>query len=81
MSWDVVIFSSKQKIVSLENLNEELLVPIDLNTILEEYFDNVIIDDSHREIKGDDYSIDYYVSESRLVICCLVSTVKKRFSN
>lgn len=62
MSWDVVIFSSKQKIISLENLEEEMLVPIDFSSILEKYFDNVLIDGSHREIKNDNYVIDYYVS-------------------
>jgi hypothetical protein len=61
MSWDVVIFSSKQKIASLEDLEKELLVPIDFNSILESHFDNIIIDGDYREIKGQDYSIDYYV--------------------
>ena len=63
MSWDVVIFSSKQKIVSLEELEEDLLIPIDFNSILEEHFKNIIIHGDHREIKGDNYSIDYYVSD------------------
>jgi len=60
MSWDIVIFSSKQKITSIEEINEELFVPTDFNKILETHFDNTIVDENHREIKGDDYSIDYF---------------------
>jgi hypothetical protein len=61
MSWDIVIFSSKQKINSIEEINEELFLPIDFNAILEKHFDNIIVDDNHREIKGDTYSINYFV--------------------
>jgi len=61
MSWDVVIFSSKQKITSIQEIDEELFLPIDFNAILEKNFDNIIIDDNHREIKGDNYSINYFV--------------------
>jgi len=60
MSWDIVIFSSKQTINSIEEINEELFVPIDFNKILETHFDNIVVDENHREIKGDDYSIDYF---------------------
>lgn len=63
MSWDVVIFSSNQKIISLEDLEEEMLLPIDFNSLLEDSFENVIVDGDHREIKDDDYSINYYVSD------------------
>lgn len=61
MSWDIVIFSSKQKINSIEEINEELFVPIDFNAILEKHFDNIIVDENHREIKGENYSINYFV--------------------
>lgn len=60
MSWDVVVFSSKQKIKFIEEINEELLVPIDFAGILEKHFDNIIVSENHREIKGVDYSIDYF---------------------
>lgn len=60
MSWDIVIFSSKQKINSIEEINDDLFVPIDFNKILETHFDNIIVDGNHREIKGSDYSIDYF---------------------
>jgi hypothetical protein len=65
MSWDVAIFSSKQKITSVEEINEDLFVPIDFNSILERHFDNIIIDENHRKIKGTNYSIEYFAhSES-----------------
>src|SRR5688572_14165501 len=62
MSWDIVIFSSKQKINSIEEIDEELFVPTDFNTILEKHFDNVVVDGDHREIKGENYAINYFVS-------------------
>ena len=62
MSWDIVIFSSRQKITAIEQIEEDLFEPIDFNAILEKYFDNIIADGDHREIKGDNYSINYFVS-------------------
>ncbi|MCU0322557.1 MAG: hypothetical protein MUE72_09085, partial [Chitinophagaceae bacterium] len=61
MSWDIVIFSSKQKIDSIEEINEELFEPIDFNSVLEKHFDNITVDENHRKIKGDNYSINYFV--------------------
>lgn len=61
MSWDVVIFSSKQKINSIEEIDEEQFLPIDFNAILEKHFDNILVDENHREIKGNNYSINYFV--------------------
>jgi len=61
MSWDIVIFSSKQKINSIEEIDEELFQPIDFNAVLEKHFENIIVDGNHREIKGDNYSINYFV--------------------
>lgn len=66
MSWDIVIFSSKQKINSIEEINEELFEPIDFNAVLEKHFDNIIVDENHREIKGENYSINYFV-DNKLV--------------
>jgi len=60
MSWDVVIFSSKQKINSVEEIDEELFLPIDFNVILEKHFDNIIVDGNYREIRGDSFSINYF---------------------
>ena len=61
MSWDIVIFSSKQKINAVEEVDEELLVAIDFNIILEKHFTNIIASENHREIKGEGYAINYFL--------------------
>ena len=61
MSWDVIIFSSKQKINSIEEIDDEMFVPIDFNAVLEKHFDNIKVDKNHREINGGNYSINYFV--------------------
>ncbi|WP_293306137.1 hypothetical protein [Pedobacter sp. UBA5917] len=63
MSWDIVIFSSKQKINAVEEVEEELLVEIDFNAILEKHFNNITADKNQREIKGDNYAIVYYADQ------------------
>lgn len=63
MSWDIVVFSSKQKITSPAEVDEELLVPIDFGTLLEENFENILADGEHREVKRIDYSIDYCIDD------------------
>ncbi|MFF5384370.1 hypothetical protein [Pedobacter suwonensis] len=60
MSWDIVIFSSKQKIRAVEEVDEELLVAIDFDIILEKQFINIIANENQREIKGEGYVIDYF---------------------
>jgi hypothetical protein len=39
MSWDIVLFSSEQNLVSLENLKEDLLKPIDFDKVLKSKID------------------------------------------
>lgn len=63
MSWDIVIFSSKQKINAVEEVDEELLVEIDFNAILEKHFNNITADKNKREIKGNNYAIVYYADQ------------------
>lgn len=60
MSWDIVIFSSRQKINSIEEIEEEQFLPIDFNSVLEKHFDNIIVSENHREIKGNNFSIGYF---------------------
>lgn len=59
MSWDIVIFSSKQKINAVEAIDEDLLVEIDFNAILKKHFNNITADQNQREIKSDNYTIVY----------------------
>lgn len=61
MSWDIVLFNSKQKIESVAELDENQLEPTDFSGILENSFDRIKKDDNHREIIGTDFTIDFYV--------------------
>ncbi|MBI0400579.1 hypothetical protein [Cyclobacterium marinum] len=63
MSWDIVLFNSKETISSIEELNEDKLVPTDFTEILENSFDYIVEDNNHREIKGKDYSIDFFTDD------------------
>ena len=63
MSWDIVLFSSKQKLVSLENLEEDLLKPIDFDKVLKSKFENIKKSENHNEIIGKDFSIDFFDDE------------------
>jgi hypothetical protein len=60
MSWDIVLFNSKQKINSVADLDENQLEPTDFSGILESAFDQIKSDDNHREIIGTDFTIDFY---------------------
>lgn len=63
MSWDIVLFNSKETISSIEELNEEKLEPINFTEILENSFDNIIKDGNQREINGKDFSINFYIDD------------------
>lgn len=63
MSWDIVLFNSKEKIGKLEELDESKLVPCDFNAILEASFNKVIKDGRHRAIEGEGYYIDYFADD------------------
>ena len=62
MSWDIVLFNTKQKIQSIEELDENQLEPIDFKDILEDTFDEIVKDDNHRAIQGKDFVIEFFVS-------------------
>ncbi|MTI30176.1 hypothetical protein [Xanthovirga aplysinae] len=61
MSWEVVIFNSKQKIETIEDIDERQLAQIDFTEILENSFSEIIKNDNHREIKGPGFSIDFFI--------------------
>ncbi len=56
MSWDIVLFNSKEIIRSIENLDENKLEPTDFCVILENSL-------SQAKIKGEDFPIDFYTDE------------------
>jgi hypothetical protein len=60
MSWDIVVFSSRQKIHSVEEIDDEMFVPVDFSAVLDTHFDKIKKDESHREILGQDFRIEYY---------------------
>jgi hypothetical protein len=63
MSWDIVLFNSKEKIESIEELDEDKLEPIDFTNILESSFSEIVKDENHREIKGKDFMIDFFTDD------------------
>lgn len=63
MSWDIVLFNTKQKTDSIEDLDENQLNPIDFCAIFENHFERIHKDDNHMEIRGGDFSISYFSDE------------------
>ncbi|AXP83073.1 hypothetical protein CJ739_4015 [Mariniflexile rhizosphaerae] len=63
MSWDIILFSSKQKIDSIEDVDDNQFEPMDFCEILENSFSEILINENHREIKGKDFSIDFFTDE------------------
>ena len=60
MSWDIVLFNSKQKIESVAELDESQLEPTDFSGILENSFERINKKENHREIVGTDFTIDFF---------------------
>ena len=63
MSWDIVLFSSSQKITSAEDIDESKFIPIMFSPVFESYFENFTKHEHHSEIKGDGFSIIYYYED------------------
>lgn len=62
MSWDIVLFKSRQDIRDLSILDDNKLEVTDFNQILDNSFREIKVDGDHRQISGDDFSIDYFAS-------------------
>lgn len=60
MSWDIVLFNSRQQIESVSELDENQLEPTDFSGILESSFDRIKKDYNHREIIETDFTIDFF---------------------
>ena len=63
MSWDIVLFNSRQKINTVAELDENQLELTDFSGILESSFNQVKKNDNHREIVGTDFSIDFFTEK------------------
>ncbi len=61
MSWDIVLFNSRQTIKVVEEIDEEFLEPTDFSTTLENHFSNIEKDDNLRRVKGDNFEIEFFV--------------------
>ena len=59
MSWDVVLFNSRQRITDPEHIDEGQLEPIDFGGILSAHFPHIVIDGDHRSIQEPGYTIEY----------------------
>ena len=66
MSWDIVLFNSRQKITSVEEVNDSQLEPTDFCSALESHFPEIVKEDNHREIKGKDFEIDYFIDKEKV---------------
>ncbi|MBS1917028.1 MAG: hypothetical protein JST87_12190 [Bacteroidetes bacterium] len=60
MSWDIVLFSYKERISSFEEIDELLFEPTDFCFVLESHFDKIVTDGDHKSIKGKDFEIEYF---------------------
>jgi hypothetical protein len=63
MSWDIVLFNSSKKIENLEEVDLAQLEPTDFCAVLESHFDEIVKDDDHREIKGKDFAINFFIDD------------------
>ena len=63
MSWGIVLFNSRQKIESVEEVDETQLEPTDFCSLIEKQFDQIVKDGNHREIKGKDFGIEYFTDD------------------
>jgi len=57
MSWDIVLFSSSEKIISIEDLDEEKLLPIDFDKVLLENCTTKNIEHQKNDVNDD---INFY---------------------
>jgi len=63
MSWALLLFSATEKIPSNLDFDDAILKPIFFSNILENSFNEIVKYENRREIKGDNYSIDFFVDE------------------
>lgn len=63
MSWDIVLFNSKQKIESVAELDENQLEPSNFTGILENSFVQIEKDDNHRVIIGTDFTVAFFADD------------------
>ena len=63
MSWDIVLFNSKETIKSIEELDVDKLEPINFTGVLESSFTEIVKEENRRQIKGKDFSIEFFTDD------------------
>ena len=63
MSWDIFLFSTKQKVNSIEDLDESQFTSINFCDVFESYFQKINKNENHREIIGNEFTIEYFDDE------------------
>lgn len=63
MSWDIVLFSSTQKIESIDEVDESMFIETDFCEILDAHFGPAKEEDDSVAVNDKDYSIDYYTDD------------------
>jgi hypothetical protein len=66
MSWDIVLFSSRQTINSEAEVDEEQLEPTDFCVVLESHFEKIEKNDNHRRIIGQEFEIEYFIDNEKV---------------
>ncbi len=66
MSWDIILFNSRQKITLVEELDDTQLEPTNFSSAFETHFTEILKDENHREIKGKDFFINYFIDEEEV---------------
>lgn len=63
MSWDIILFNSYQKISSVEEIDEKLLIEFDFDFYLKDFFKKINSTNNHNEVIGDGFTIDFFDDE------------------
>ena len=66
MSWDIVLFNSRQTINSVDEIDEDFFEPTDFDAVLENHFDSIERQDNHRRIKEHDFEIEFFIDEENV---------------
>jgi hypothetical protein len=63
MSWDIVLFNSKQKIISVDQIDENQLEPTDFASAFENHFPEIRKEGNHWSVASSSYSLSLYNHE------------------
>ena len=63
MSWDIILFNSYQKISSVEEIDEKLLIEFDFDFYLKDFFKKINSTNNHNEVIEDGFTIDFFDDE------------------